>query len=135
MSDVVTQQGLNRIADTASQTSGYNAARYIRTFTVDDSATALTPATTDLGSPTNVYESAFDATPTRTGQVVTHVITIPAASAAFEHKRLVLHDDTVANVTGTSNTVVAGIDGLSFVKPADVPFEYQISLTYSDQTA
>lgn len=136
MADNVVNQGLDRIAINASQAAGYDAARYIRSFTVDDSTTAFTQTSTTLSSPTNLYKRAFDATPAApSSQVVTHVVTIPAADAAFTHRRIALHDDTTTNVTGSSTTLVAGIDGLQITKPGDVPFEYRVSLTYSDQTA
>lgn len=134
MADQVFDQGLDRIADTNSQTSGYDAARYIRTFAVDDSAVAFSQTDTNCGSPTNFFDKAFDATPTRSGRVVSHVCTLAAAEAAFEHKRLHLHDDTVANVTGASNTLVCGIDGLSITKPSNVPFTYTVDITYADNT-
>lgn len=134
MADQVVTQGLQRIADTASQTSGYSASRFIRTFSVDDSATALTAGTTNAGSPSNFFDQAFDATPTRSSLTVSHVTSLAAADAAFTHRRLMLHDDTVANVTGASNTIVAGIDGLSITKPSNVPFSYTFDLVYEDTT-
>lgn len=134
MADAVPDQGLQRIADTASQTSGYSASRYIRTMSFDDSATAISSATTDAGSPSNFFDQAFDGAPTRSGLVVSHVCSLAAGDAAFEHKRVMLHDDTTGNVTGSSTTVVAGIDGLSITKPSNVPFSYTVDLTYSDQT-
>lgn len=134
MADNVFDQGLQRIADTASQTAGYSSSRYIRTFSVDDSSTAFTQTTTTAGSPTNFYDRAFDSTPTRSGLVVTHTTTIPSADAAFTHRRIALHDDTTANVTGASATLVCGVDNLSIVKPNNVPFTYVITLTYADNT-
>lgn len=134
MSDQTVLQGLNRIADTMSRTSGYSASRWFQTFSVDDSATAILSGTTTAGSPANFFKQAWDGTPTRSGQVVTHICTIAAASAAFTHRRLLVHDDAVANVTGATATIGAGIDGLSITKPSNVPFEYRITLTYSNTT-
>lgn len=134
MADNVFDQGLQRIADTASQTSGYSSSRYIRTFSVDDSTTAFTQTTTTCGSPANFFDQVFDAAPTRSGLVVTHVCSLAAADAAFTHRRVALHDDTVANVSGSSSTLVAGLDGFAITKPANVPFVYTITLTYADNT-
>lgn len=135
MADAVTNQGLQRIADTVSRTSGYDAARYDRTFSVSDGNLTLGAGTTNAGSPSNFFDQAFDSTPTRSSLTVSKVTTIAAGDAAFEHTELLWHDDTVANVTGSSNTVIHGIDGLSITKPNNVPFSYTGDLIYSDQTA
>ena len=132
MAAIVVDQGLNRIADTASQTSGYSASRYIRTMAIDDSATAFTAVTTTLGSPSNLYDQAFDSAPTRSGQVVTHVTTIAAGNGNFTIRRTSLHDDTTANVTGSSTTLVAGIDGLSLTKTSDFTLSLTLRLTYAN---
>lgn len=132
MAAIVVNQGLNRIADTASQTSGYSASRYIRTMAVDNSGTAFTAGTTTLGSPTSQFDKAFDSTPTRSGQVVTHVTTLAAGEANFTITRTSLHDDTTTNVTGSSTTLVAGIDGLSLTKTSDFSLAITLRLTYAN---
>lgn len=129
MADLITSQGIQRVLDTAFQTSGYSASRYFRTFSVDDSATALTAGTTTAGSPANFFDQAFDSTPVRTSLTVACVTSLAAADAAFTHRRLIIHDDTVANVTGSSSTVGFGVDALSLFKPSNVPFSYTLSLT------
>ena len=101
---------------------------------VDDSGTAFAAGTTTLGSPTNLFDQAFDSAPTRSGQVVTHVTTIAAGNGNFTIQRVSLHDDTVANVTGTSTTVVAGIDGLSLTKTSDFSLSITLKLTYADNS-
>lgn len=132
MAKKITDQGLQRLADTVSQTAGYNAARYIRTLAIDDSASAFTAGATTLGSPANMFDVAFDATPTRAGLVVSHVATIPTGSGNFTIKRISLHDDTVANVTGSSTTLVAGVDGHSIVKTSDFSLTLTVNITYAD---
>ena len=134
MAAKIVNQGLNRIADTASQTSGYSAARYIRTMAIDDSSSAFAAGTTTLGSPSNLYDAAFDATPTRSGQVVSHVMTVPTGSGNFTIRRVSLHDDTAANVTGSSTTLVGGIDGLSLGKTSDFTVTLTVRITYSDNS-
>lgn len=128
-------QGLQRIADTASQTAGFASARFIRTLSLDDGTVAFAAGHTNLesgGAVTNEYDRAFDGTPTRSGLIVSHVTTIPAADALFTIKRVALHDDTVANVTKTSTTLVAGIDGQSILKTADFTLAITVTLTYSN---
>lgn len=132
MAAKITDQGLSRIADTASQTAGYNAARYIRTMAVDDSSTAFTAGATTLGSPGNLFDVAFDAAPTRSTLTVSHVATIPTGSGNFTIRRVSLHDDTVANTTGSSTTLVAGIDGLGLTKTADFSLTITVRIVYSD---
>lgn len=135
MANRVVNAGLNRIADTASQTSGYSASRYIRTLSIDDSSNAFTATDTALnsgGAVTNEYDQGFDSTPTRSGQVVTHVSTIPTGSGNFTIRRIALHDDTAANVTTSSTTLVAGVDGQSFTKTADFTIQFTLTLTYQN---
>lgn len=139
MAAKIVDQGLQRIAVTASQvTAGgppaYDAARYIRTMAVDDSASAFTAGTTTLGSPSNLFDLAFDGAPTRSGLIVTHIATVPTGNGNFTIRRVSLHDDTVANVTGSSSTLVAGIDGLALTKTSDFSLAITMRITYSDNS-
>ena len=132
MAAKIVNAGLNRIADTASQTSGYSASRYIRVMAIDDSATAFTAGATTLGSPSNVYDAAFDGTPTRSSQTVSHVMTVPTGSGNFTIRRISLHDDTAANVTGSSTTLVGGIDAQSLTKTSDFTITFTVRILYAD---
>lgn len=131
MSSIVVNQGLQRIGIQASQATAYSAVRNIQTMAVDDSASAFASGTTTLGSPTNEFDAVFDATPTRSSQTISHVMTIPSGSGNFTIKRVSLHDDTATNVTGASTTLVAGIDGQSITKTSDFSLAITVNLTYT----
>lgn len=132
MAAKIVDLGLQRIADTASQTAGFNAARYIRRMAIDDRAVAFVAGDTTLGSPGNLFSQAFDSTPTRSGLIVTHVSTIPTGSGNFTIRRVSLHDDTT--VTGSSTTLVGGIDGLGLTKTSDFSIAITVRITYSDNS-
>ncbi len=130
MSAQAALQGLQRFGVQSSQaTSGagptYNVARHVQVKSWDDSSTAITSATTTLSSPTNEYDAAYDTTPTRTNQTITTLMTVPTGSGNWTGRRVCDHDDTATNVTGSSSTVVAGVDGQVLVKNAD----FSVALT------
>jgi hypothetical protein len=139
MATLMTTLGLQRVAVQASQaTAGsgptYGAGRAIQTMSVDDSSVAFTAADTNLaagGPVTNEFDKAFDATPTRSGQTVSHVMTLATGDYNQTIRRIALHDDTPANVTTSSTTLVAGIDGLSLVKNTSFTLKTTFNITYS----
>jgi len=45
--------------------------------------------------------------------------------------RVSLHNDTAANVTGSSTTLVAGIDGQSLTKTSDFTLAITVKITYT----
>lgn len=142
MASIVVNNGLQRIGVQASQaTSGagptYNASRHIQTMSVDDQSSAFLATDVDLDragglTVTNEYDAAFDSAPTRANQTITHRMTIPVGSGNFTIRRIALHDDTAANVTTASDTLVAGIDGQSLAKTSDFTIEFTVNITYSD---
>lgn len=120
MASIVTSLGLLTLGRHGFHSTGYSASRYFQTMSVDDSATSLTAGTTTLGSPTNMFDAAFDSAPTETGTAtIVCVMTIPTGSGNFNGKRFVEHNDTAANVTGTSATVCSGVDNQSLQKSSD----------------
>lgn len=136
MATLMTTNGLQRVGVQASQaTSGggptYSATRHIQTMSVDDTVAAFVAGDTALGSPTNSFDKAFDAAPTRTTQTISHAMTLATAEGNFTLRRLALHDDTAANVTGASATVCAGIDGLTLTKNATFTLKSTFQVTYS----
>lgn len=139
MASIVVNNGLQRIGVQASQaTAGsgptYDAARYIRTISVDDSSVAIAAtddALDDGGAVTNQTDVASDAA-TRSGQTITHSGTFGTGVANFTIRRITLHDDTTTNVTTSSTTLVGGVDGQSFTKTSDFTFTPTIKITYSD---
>lgn len=84
------------------------------------------------GAVANEFGAAFDSTPTRSGQTVTHLMTIPVGSGNFTIRRIALHDDTTANVTTSSTTLFAGVDGQSLTKTSDFSIAFTINLLYSN---
>ena len=129
-----------RIAINASQATGFDAARYIRTMSVDDQTSAFLDSDTDLDrggglTVSNEYDAALDATPAApSGNKVDHVMTIPTGSGNFTIRRIALHDDTAANVTVSSETLVAGVDGQALTKTSDFTMEITLSITYTDES-
>ena len=134
MAAVIANRGLLRIGQQASESTNYNAARNIQVMSVDDSSTAFSAATTSLGSPSNVFDLAFDSTPTESGQTISHVATVPTGSGNFTIRRIAMHDDTATNVTGSSTTFVCGVDGQALTKTSDFSMQITLKLTYTDQS-
>lgn len=106
----------------------------VQVMSADDRAVAFVAGDTNLGSPANVFDKAFDATPARTGQTVAHVTTFATGEANFNHVRYALHNDTTANVTGASNTLVAGVDAQSILKTSDYALKITLNITATDQS-
>lgn len=127
MASIVPNQGLQMIGDRASAVAGAGAA--IDRMAVDDKAVAFVAGDTTLGSPTNIQANLLDSTPTRAGQMVTHVMTLTTGQFnGFTVKRISLHNGAV---TGTSATLIAGVDGQSFVKASGFSLKFTFQLTYS----
>ena len=139
MAAVVFTNGLQRIGVQASQASAgagptYNASRHIQTLSVDDSSVAFAAGDTALddgGAVANEYDLAFDATPTRAGQVITHIATVPTGQGNFTIRRIALHDNAAGSVSSSSDTLVVGIDGQSLTKTSDFTIEFTVTITYS----
>lgn len=138
MSAIIVSSGRDRIAINASQTSSFDTTRHIRTMAVDDQSSAFLDTDQDLDragglTVTNEFDAALDATPADpVGNAVSHVMTIPTGSGNFTIRRLSLHDDTAANVTVSSNTLVAGVDGQSWTKTSDFTVTPTLTITYTD---
>lgn len=139
MATIVVTNGLQRIAVQASQASSgagptYNASRHIQTMSVDDGTVAFSAGHTALnsgGAPSNTFDAAFDSTPTRSGQTISHVMTLGTGDYNQVVKRIALHDDTAANVSASSTTLVCGIDGLSLTKASSFTLKNTVQITYS----
>lgn len=130
MAAVVTNLGLQLVGDRASAVAGFPGA--IQAMSVDDSATSLNAATTNLGSPTNFIAQSFDTTPTRSGQTVTHIATLAAGTFNGNTiKRVCLHDVVGGSVTATSTTLVGGIDSLSLLKGSTFSLAITVRLSYT----
>lgn len=115
-------RGLLRVLQQAFESTNYNAARNLQVLSVDDSSTAFGQTDTALntgGAVTNMYDQAFDSTPTESGQSITCVTTIGTGNGNFTIRRVATHDDTTTNVTTSSTTLCQAIDGLSLTKTSD----------------
>lgn len=141
MASIVVNNGLQRIGAQASQatagTPGYSSARAIQVMAFDDNASAFAAAHTNLlsaGSISNEFDQAFDGTPTRSSQTVSHVTTLASGAGAqnFTIKRLSLHDDVAGTVSTTSTTLVAGVDGQTLGKTVDFSLAVTLALAYTN---
>lgn len=130
MASLIVERGRLRFGQQTFESTNYNAARNIQVMSVDDSSTALIASATTLGSPTNLYDAAFDATPTETlPATIVCVMTIPTGSGNFTIRRLCEHDDTAGNVTGSSTTLCSGVDAQALTKTSD--FSLAITKSFS----
>lgn len=104
-------------------------------MSVDDSTVAFTDTDTALddgGVVSNEADVDFDATPTRSGQTVSHVATFGTGVANFTIKRIALHNAAAASVTTASDTLVAGLDGQTFGKTSSFSITFTLNVLYSD---
>jgi hypothetical protein len=136
MAKKIVNRGLLRFGQQSSQSTNYSVSRFIQTMSVDDGTTAFAAGHTALnsgGAVTNMYDKAFDAVPTESGTAtITYLMTVPTASGNFAIKRIALHDDTAANVTTSSTSLVAGIDGQSLTKTSDFTLAITVTITFTD---
>lgn len=104
-------------------------------MSIDDSSTAFAAGHTALnsgGAVSNQADAAFDATPTRTNQTVRHTATF--GTGVFNGntiRRIALHNDTAANVSSSSTTLVAGVDAQSIVKNSSFSIKFHFDITYT----
>lgn len=135
MASIVVTRGLLQIGTHASQASGYGSSRFIQTMAVDNSATAFVAGATTLGSPGSIFDQGFDATPSTatdsTSATITHITTYGTANANFTIQRVSLHDSSSTGVTGSSVTLVAGIDAQSLTKTTDFTMAITLRLKYT----
>jgi len=141
MAAIIVNNGLQRIGRNASAVGGGGAVgssqtvtRYIMTLSVDDSAVAFAAGDTALntgGAVSNEFDMLLDSFPTISGQIVTHVATITTDNGNFTIKRIALHDDTATNVTTSSTTLCAGIDGQSLTKTSDFTITFTLKILYT----
>lgn len=136
MAAIVVNLGLLRIGQQASESTNYNAARNIQTMSVDDQSSAFQATDQDLDragglTVSNAFDAVLDSTPTESSQTITHIMTIPTGSGNFTIRRIALHDDTAANVSTSSNTLTAGVDGQALTKTSDFTLAITLKLTYT----
>lgn len=138
MASIVVSNGLQRIGVQSSQATGtgvtYSATRHIQVMSVDDGTVAFAAGHTALnsgGAITNEYDQAFDSTPTRTNQTITHIMTIGTGNGNFTIKRIAMHDNVVGSVDATTATLVCGVDGQTLGKTSDFTLAITLNLLYT----
>lgn len=132
MPALIVNRGLQVIGGRASATA--DAFGSIQAMSVDDSAGAFAAGHNSLdgaGAVGNEFDADFDATPTRSGQQISHVMTIPSGSGNFVIRRVALHNAPAASVSASSVSLVAGIDGQSITKTADFALTVTVRITYT----
>ena len=145
MAALVVNQGLQRSGRNASGVNGVGTSgtfggtlsytRYIMTMSVDDSSVALAATHTAAdtgGAVTNFYDQILDSQPTIASQTVTHQMTVPTGQGNFTIRRVILHDNTAANVTASSSSLHSGVDGVTFQKTADFTIAFVETHLYSN---
>jgi len=134
MAALVVAQGLQTIGERASFASPTFG--QLQTISVDDQASAFLSTDQDLDragglTVSNEFDQAISPAATRSAQTVTHQTTIPTGSGNFTVKRIAIHNDTAANVTTASNTLVSGVDGQSLTKTSDFTLLITLKLAYT----
>lgn len=129
MASIIVNRGLQVIGGRASNTA--DAFTEILSMAVDDRAVSITATDTALGSPTNVFAKAFDATPTRSSQTITHITTFAISEGNFDWKRITLHNAAAGSVNGTSTTLVAAVDNQSLTKNSDFSIQVTLKIQYT----
>ncbi len=132
MATIVVNRGLQVAVGRLSSTADSFAA--LQSMAVDDRSTAFVATDTSLGSPANVAAKAFDATPTRSAQTVTHETTFATTEANFTIRRISLHNAAAGSVNGTSTTLCMGVDGQSLTKTSDFSVKFILRVTTTDQS-
>lgn len=140
MASLVALGGLTRIGAQASQATGaartYSATRHIQTMSIDDQSSGFLSTDVDLDragglTVANMFDQAFSPTPTFVDQTVTHTTTIPTGSGNFTTRRIATHDDTAANVSVSSDTLVSGVDGVALQKTSDFSMTPTLKFLFS----
>lgn len=137
MASRIVNRGLQVIAGRASSTADGFAA--IQSMAVDDDSNAFGQTDDSLddaggGAPANVAAKNFDATPTRSAQTVTHTSTYGTGEGNFTIRRISLHNALEGSVSGTSVTLVGGIDGQSITKTSNFTLTLTVQITYTDNS-
>lgn len=114
--------------------------RHVQTFMVDDSSVAFAVGHNALnsgGAIANFVEQVFDGTPAEAlvgnNAVVTVTTTLAIGTANFAtpHRRYSNHDDTLANTSDSSSTLVFGADGFALTKTGDFSMSIVTKTTFA----
>lgn len=141
----VVNQGLQRIGINTAIVGGGAAVgasqtvtRYLMTMAVDDNASNFAAAdlalNTSRGAVTNEFDQLLDGLATRSAQTISFTCTLATGNANFTIKGITWHDDTVANVTSSSSTLMAGIAGQSLQKTSSFSLAITGQILYTDNS-
>jgi hypothetical protein len=132
MASIVVNRGLQVTGGILSGTADSFGA--LQSLAVDDDSDAFVAGDTTLGSPSSVAVVAFDSTPTRSAQTVTHLGTLATGAGNFPIRRISLHNAASGSVSGSSTTLYGGIDGQSLEKSSDFTITFTIRITQTDSS-
>lgn len=125
---IIVDQGLQIIGERASFVTP---AGRIQSMAVDDKTGTIGSTDTTLGSPTNLQANAFDGDPTRSAQTITHVMTVTSGQFnTFTVKRITLHNVASGSVSGTSASLVGGVDSQTFIKQSTFSLVFTVKISY-----
>lgn len=132
------QRGRLRAGQQMYESTNYDAARNVQVMSVDIGTTVFAAAHTKLNDSADVTESAasyfdkvFDGVPTESVATITTVCTLTTAEGNIVIKRIAQHDNTAANVTASSVSLVAGIDGQTLGKTADFSLALTLQMAFT----
>lgn len=112
--------------------------RYLMTMSVDDNANNFAAADTALstsrGAIVNMFDQLLDGLATRTAQTISFTCTLGTGVANFTIRGIAWHDDTVANVTAASATLIAGIAGQSLLKTSSFSLAITGNILFTDNS-
>lgn len=129
MASLIVNRGLQMIGNRASGLTGANSSAMV-TMVVDSKAVAFVAGDTTIAAST-FRAKAFDATPTRTNQTVSHVTTYTSTQANFTIRRVSLHNSAAASVSSNSASLIGGVDNQSLAKTTSFSLEITLQLTYT----
>lgn len=141
----VVNQGLQRIGINAASVGGgapvgdpQTTTRYLMTMSVDDNANDFAAADTTLqtsrGAVTNEHDQLLDGLATMVAQTISFTSTLGTGDANFIIRGIAWHDDTPANVSATTSTLLAGIAGQSITKTSNFSLEITGEITFTDNS-
>lgn len=138
MASLVVQRGRLRAGQQMYQSTNYGATRHVQVMSVDIGATVFATGHTKLNDSADVTESAasyfdkaFDGVPTESVATITSVCTLATGEGNIVIKRIAQHDNTAANVSASSVSLVAGIDGQTLGKTADFSLSLTLSMAFT----
>lgn len=129
MASIIVNRGLQMVGNRASGITGANSSAVV-TMVVDSKTGTIDAANTTIAAST-YRAKAFDSTPTRSAQTVSHLCTYTATQANFTIRRITLHNLAAASVTSGSSSLIGGVDGQAFTKTTSFSLQFQIDWAHT----